>query len=353
MGYKTQQIECSKIIDFIVDKKFRVLRHILFCAVLLSLICYSNWLHNYSGLYKAERLFSVYIVLLAMFYTNIYVLLPRFFFKNHYVLYSVFLLLTVYSGICFLGYILQHYLSPDIVADNHSRSFYEGALILVPLISTTTTIKLFQNWNRANQHIAELKDLTLNMELQKLKNQINPHFLFNMLNSIKALTRQDSDKANAVIIKLSEFLRYQLYDNNDEKTFLKSEIEFLTNFLNLEKLRRDYLEIEIVNHIPLPQFNSIQLPPNIFTTFAENAVKHSANIMDSSSFIKIEFIHVNNELKFICTNSIDPVFKQNTTSNGLGLNNIKRRLDLLYGDTYHIKSTKTQNEYSITLNIPL
>ena len=353
MNYKAEQIDCNSCVSFIVEKKFRVLRHVVFCAVLLGLLCYSNWVQDYGGAFKMQRLLAVYVALLTMFYINIYVLLPRFFFKNSYILYSIFLVLTIYCSIWVLGYVLKHYISPDIVADNHARGLYEAALILVPLISTTTTIKLFQNWNKANKHIAELKDLTLNMELQKLKNQINPHFLFNMLNSIKALTRQDPEKASAVIIKLSEFLRYQLYDNNDEKTRLKSEIEFLTNFLNLEKLRRDNLDIEIINHIPLQQFNNIQLPPNIFTTFAENAVKHSVNIMEPNSSIKIEFIYKNNNLTFICTNSLDPVYKANTVSNGLGLNNIRRRLELLYGDKYHINSTKTLSEYSVTLNIPV
>jgi LytS/YehU family sensor histidine kinase len=102
-----------------------------------------------------------------------------------------------------------------------------------------------QRWTKDNARMAELSNITLNMELNELRNQINPHFLFNMLNNVKALIRTDPEKATTVIMKLSEFLRYQLYENTEEKTSLVTELNFLSNFLNLEKIRRDNLSISI------------------------------------------------------------------------------------------------------------
>lgn len=144
------------------------------------------------------------------------------------------------------------------------------------------------------------------MELNELKNQINPHFLFNMLNGIKALVRTDPEKATLVIMKFSEFLRYQIYEYNEEKTLLRSEITFLSNFLSLEMLRRDHLSVEINAPEPLGILNGIYIPPNIFTTFVENAVKHSVSISDSDSYIRLKIAVIEDQLHFLCVNSKDP-----------------------------------------------
>lgn len=215
-------------------------------------------------------------------------------------------------------------------------------------------IKLFQRWTRDNERIAELRNITLTMELNELRSQINPHFLFNMLNGIKALVRSNPEKATVVIMKLSEFLRYQLYENNEETTLLRSEIKFLSNFLNLEMLRRDNLSININIKIEPLQLNNISLPPSLFTVFVENAVKHSVNIRGLESCIKIE-LEVNGEmLCFSCINSKDPEYMLPDKKNsGLGLSNIKRRLQLLYGSHYNLEINSTETDYSIKLTTPI
>src|SRR6202000_1449787 len=109
----------------------------------------------------------------------------------------------------------------------------------VLLLLPSTAFRLFQRSILDNQRIAELERISMQSELQQLKNQINPHFLFNMLNNVNVLTQQDPEKASQVLMKLSDLLRYQLYDSSREKVLLTADIRFLTDFLNLEKIRRD------------------------------------------------------------------------------------------------------------------
>ncbi len=287
------------------------------------------------------------------------ILVPLFFFKNRYVVYLLLLFLLVEIDLFIMGFFFDHFFDP-IQHLHYDRSVerentYRGVITIAAVILVTTMIKLFQRWVHDNEKITELNNITLTMELSELRNQINPHFLFNMLNGIKALVRTDQEKAVTVIMKLSEFLRYQLYENNEEKILLKSEIVFLTNFLDLEKLRRDNLSIDISPSKDDPLiFRGIFIPPNLFTTFVENAVKHSVNITDTESYIRINIDIEKDKLYFTCINSIDPEYiPSKEKSNGLGLANIKRRLELLYGENHSLEINVSEKEYSIKLIIPL
>lgn len=192
------------------------------------------------------------------------------------------------------------------------------------------------------------------MELKQLKNQINPHFMFNMLNNVKALIRTDPEKASFVILKLSEFLRYQLYDNNDEKTALSTEIYFIENFMNLEKIRRENFTFTIILHTDNAVMKNVFIPPNLFTTFVENAIKHSVDLRGEDTFVQIEFKIEDQQLFFLCTNSMNQEDSQERTPyGGLGLSNIQRRLQLLYQNRYALKMEATENRYCVNLMFPL
>jgi LytS/YehU family sensor histidine kinase len=286
------------------------------------------------------------------------VLVPQFFFRGRYIVYLALLLTVVIVGRMTMSRFMRYFDAAahvDTMQNSKDKlGIYEGTIILIAVVLVTTMVKLFQRWMRDNERMAELRNLTLTMELNELKNQINPHFLFNMLNGIKALIRKDPEKATLVIMKLSEFLRYQLYENNAEKTSLRSEINFLSNFLALEKLRRDNLSIHIHSETPPRILNWVSLPPNLFTTFLENAVKHSVDINGAASYINVEIDVRGDKLYFCCSNSKDPEFKPSDQRNsGLGLANIKRRLELLYGEHYKLEVSNTEKEHHIKLAIPL
>jgi sensor histidine kinase YesM len=348
----------SGVVAFIVRDKYRALRHIALCIGFLALLYYSSWVKEYDGEHKTLRPIIVFAVLTIMFYINMYLLVPKLFFKGKYLLYLLFLVILVKTGLTIVAFLLNAYFGPDSPEMNairlsRARSEYEGMLIVIPVILMTTTIKLFQRWTKDNERIATLNQLNLTMELNGLRNQINPHFLFNMLNGIKALVRIDQEKAMKVIVKFSEFLRYQLYENNENRALLHNEINFISNFLNLEKLRRDNLEIEVCYSPSAGQMNDVQLPPNLFTTFIENAVKHSAAIQRTDSFIHVSIEVKENKLFFTCENSTDPLYIPSANSGGLGLPNIKRRLNLLYEQKHELCIRSTSQQYTVQLTIPV
>lgn len=360
MKYEPMEIKNTKIIQWMVEERYRVLRHVILLFSVFAILFYSDQLSEYSGVYKYYRLLSVYGILTITFYVNMNILVPRFFFTNRYIIYSILLFLLVQVCLYTLKFLLNDFLQPDTIGvqpnnSDVSKGPYESTIIIVSVILVTTMIKLFQRWIRDNEKITELNNITMKMEMKGLRNQINPHFLFNMLNGIKALVRTDPEKAVTVIMKLSEFLRYQLYENNEEKILLKSEMVFLINFLDLEKLRRDNLSVDISpDKDDLFLFNGVFLPPNLFTTFVENAVKHSVNITGTRSHIKIGIEIKENKLYFNCINSIDPGYiPSREKSSGLGLANIKRRLALLYGDNHCLKIDTIGEEYNVKLIIPL
>ena len=360
MNIDSQEIKNKQVVRFLVDNRYRLLRHGILLIGLLALLYYSESLSEYSGVHKFYRVFSIYIVFIVMFYVNMYVLVPSFFFNAKYVLYLVLLTVLVLTGLTFIkSNILNAYLDPLSAVEKpqkHSpvKGMYEGTVITISMMLVTTTVKLLQRWTRDNERIAALRDLTLNMELKELKNQINPHFLFNMLNNVKAMIRIDPDKATTVIIKLSEFLRYQLYENNEERTLLVSEMNFLSNFMNLEKIRRDNLSISIQSKTDVRTLNSVFVPPNLFTTFVENAVKHSVDATGKDAYISISIEVENKKLHFMCTNSKSADYQVSDKKNsGLGLINIKRRLELLYQDKHHLNVASTHNEYTVDLIIPI
>lgn len=355
MKYQSHELNDTLIIDFFVEDRYRFWRHFVFLVLFFVILYFASFWRLYAGAGQYYALSIVYVSLLAMAYINIYVLVLKFFFRARYVLYFILLVLLGIVGMNFISAIMSHFSEYKIEEHNPKRGgFYEGVMMCIPIILVSTTVKLLQKWIRDNKRIVELSNLTLSMELNELRNQINPHFLFNMLNNVKALIRTDPEKATTVIIKLSEFLRYQLYENGEEKTLLTSEIDFLSNFLNLEKIRRENFSVEINSENDKRVLNSTFIPPNLFTTFVENAVKHSVEIDDKESYVKINIKVENKKLTFICTNSQNPNYSiSDKKYGGLGLANIKRRLELLYQNQYHLEIIASDKEYTVNLIIPV
>ncbi|PUV25776.1 MULTISPECIES: sensor histidine kinase [Sphingobacterium] len=352
-------LDCNNriVLRYLTEKKFRFLRHGLFLIGLLILFANANTNAQFLGNYKTYFSLALWTVFVAMFYINMYVLIPQFFFRGKYEIYTVLLILLVTASLLVVMQIAIYIFSIHIPAIERQRtntmSFVSGLFICVPIILTTTTFKLFKRWIEDNKRISDLKNLALTTELNALKNQIQPHFLFNMLNNVKALIRKNPSMATEVIIKLSDFLRYQLYENDADKTLLKSEINFIFNFLKLEEIRRDNLKTSLSCAAELEK-QSIFLPPHLFTAFIENAIKHSVNIHNENTFIAIHFTQTDGQLCFECENSSDPNFSTtNPKYGGLGLVNAKRRLDLLYGNNYELNISKKDLLYQVKLKIPL
>lgn len=217
----------------------------------------------------------------------------------------------------------------------------------------TTSVKLFKNWYLNEQTNKVLEKLNVESELKFLKSQINPHFLFNNLNNLYALTLKQSELAPDVVLKLSNILRFGLYDSQKHKVSIEDDIKFVQDYIELEKLRLgDRTQIDLLVNGPI---SGVFIEPFLFINFIENAFKHGANPTLGKSYIKIEYT-VNkelNEIVFSIVNSkpdkLNGLEKQQV--GGIGLKNVQTRLNILYPNRHELKIADDNNEYKVELKL--
>ena len=200
------------------------------------------------------------------------------------------------------------------------------------------------------RRLTELEQQHLKQELDYLKHQINPHFFMNTLNNIHVLIDIDQEKAKRSIVELSKLMRYTLYESNSQMVLLSQEIDFITQYLSLMKLRYSD-KVEIVSQMPTVT-NGIQIPPLLLVTFIENAFKHGVSYQQPS-FIRIALAvgDDNKTIHFECCNSRH-LLKQSNDSGGIGLENVRKRLDLIYEDGYKLNvEDDNPEQYRVTLEL--
>jgi two-component system LytT family sensor kinase len=344
------------IIDFLIEDKYRLYRHLLIWVYLIfTEFQDATTQKQYSGNYDLYKNIIKMLLFMLAVYANMYVLVPKLLFNDRYLMYLCALVILISVIYLLPNSIFNFYFYRYRLPDSESQSgiFTEvvpNANLLGVAVFASTSIKLFQRWKADSTRMTDLEKNSLEVELRELKNQISPHFLFNMLNNVNVLIRKDAEKASAVVMKLSEFLRYQLYEAGGTDVSLASEIRFLNDFLELEKVRRDEFTFNILNEIP-PETAELSLPPGMFLTFVENAIKHSAD-SDQPSNVHLSFDLNQNRLLFTCQNTKpeEPAF---TKHGGLGLANIRRRLELLYGGKYTLAIQDSTHVYKVELSILL
>jgi LytS/YehU family sensor histidine kinase len=350
----------NSFVEFLIDKKYRLYRHLAIWLYIFVLSYDPNEPKEYSGNFHFYNKIIWGLFFLTMVYINMYVLVPRLLFKDKYFPYLFCLITIIVCGYLVVRevhilYFDRYRIGSRKVFSSLFRETFAATNLLTITVFSSTSIKLFQRWSRDSIRLSELEKSSLQIELRELKNQINPHFLFNMLNSVNVLVKKDQEKASIVIMKLSGFLRYQLYENNSQSVFLKSEIKFLNDFIELEKIRRDDFSFTLSarNKLGDGTANTEQLlPPNLFIIFVENALKHSVD-PEAPSKVDITFTIGAERMEFKCSNTKpkEPVLR--IENGGLGLANITRRLELLYGDKYTLIIQDYKESYTVTLNIPL
>jgi sensor histidine kinase YesM len=226
-------------------------------------------------------------------------------------------------------------------------------IISALVVGISTIITLVQKWQKDNQERKELEKDKITTELSLLKAQINPHFFFNTLNNIYALTEVDPKLAGEAIHKLSKMMRYLLYDTQKGDTMLSQEIAFVKNYISLMKLR--LTDVVKINTDISPNLEDMPLAPMIFLPFVENAFKHGVSATQPS-YINIIISQKDKLLDLKVNNSI---MKDNSvsldTNSGIGLVNTRRRLDLLYPDKYKLDTSDpfATSEYSVHLVLDL
>ena len=210
--------------------------------------------------------------------------------------------------------------------------------------------RIFFDWIENSKLNDNIEKQSLKSELTLLKYQINPHFLFNTLNNIDSLIQEDSQKSSLALNRLSELMRYMLYDSEQDKVPLSKEIGYIQNYISLQKLR--IINEQNIDFEVLGDAENISIAPMIFISFVENAFKHSS-LKSEKTKISIKFSVSNNLVKFFCTNTLSAKMIEKDESSGIGLNLIKKRLELIYPNNYQLDIDESDNNFSVSLKIKL
>ena len=319
------------------------------------------------------------IPLIVIFLIHNHFLLPRFMKKGRIGRYCLILLLvlSVYGGV---QYVLDRPAHkelrerpmpsippygfsevppmrppmPDMPADMPPRPFPFPLLFKIMLaamtLGTNVAISLAFTYNREQANRREQENKRLQEELKYLKQQISPHFLMNVLNNIHEMAEEDIREAQNMILELSHLMRYVLYESENDMTTLDAESRFISSYVSLMKKR--YVEgiVNVKLDIQENTAKDIRIPPLLFISFVENAFKHGVSY-SSETTIGIKLYEMNGKILFCCDNTV-PQNGECASKGGVGLSNIRRRLDLLYGENYSLRINQDDNTHSVTLIIP-
>lgn len=282
---------------------------------------------------------SVMLGFMFVFYINYLFLIEQLLYKQRtteFILINLLLIIVIGA--------LMHYAQDYIISLNlegrtrryrrrHQRTQYmfiaRNIFSLALIVGVSVGIKMSARWSKVESERKELEKAKTEAELKNLKSQINPHFLLNTLNNIYALIEFNPTKAQTAVEELSKLLRHLLYDNNDTYVPLLKEVEFIKNYIELMRIRLSK-NVKLTTKIEVSPGSSTRIAPLIFISLIENAFKHGVS-GNKDCFIDIELKEKSNgDIEFICKNSAFPKSESDKSGSGIGLNQVKKRLELLY-----------------------
>jgi two-component system, LytTR family, sensor kinase len=287
-------------------------------------------------------------------YFNLYYLIPRYLAKQAFLYFGFLLcacvLITPIEVLFFyLRYSSDWQLRIDLIGQQ--LSFWVSNVFVMIL---STILRVIMDWWRYQTEKQVLLTKTMQSELRFLKTQINPHFLFNTLNNLYALTLQKSDKAPSIVLKLSEIMRYMLYECNERQVLLSKEIHYINNYLDLERLRQPK-ETDISFTVE-GLIGQQTVAPLLFVPFLENSFKHGLNHhVEGDGYVRLHLRVQGEDMEFFIENSkVDPIQKQeHPRSGGIGLLNLSQRLDILYPGNHTLEVQNDPYRYAVTLFIKM
>lgn len=332
----------------------RIARHVLYWSCWVTFYCVINASYQGTGYMQWFLLELIFMtVKLPYAYFVAYYLFPKFLPQKKYVTLFSLMLLFAFLGVGFLVILLSNFpqISEGQPTEFWSVKTFFRAIDLIYVASLVVVIKMIQRYLRQERMNAQLKEDKVNAELQILKNQLQPHFLFNTLNNIYSIVLSGDKNGAGAILKLSDILSYMLYECNVDLVGLEKEVGLIKNYIQLEKIRygeRLDLSFEVDGGI-----KGKTIAPLILIPFVENAFKHGVFENEKYSWIRIHLQTDENELTFIVENSLPENNNGNSAvKSGIGLNNVKKRLELLYPEKHHLIMTKTET-FLINLKISL
>lgn len=280
-----------------------------------------------------------------------YYLVPHFFYKKKHLQFYIGLFIVL-----ILAYCLEEFVIEKIFFPNHRGSYISNVFItwleIVPIVFVMVSSKLAWDAIKKHKEVEALQISVQESELRFLKSQINPHFLFNNLNNLYAYAIENSPKTPSIILELSSVLRYMLYDCKEDFVPLSKEIAHIKHFTALNELHIE--ERGTVQFSAETKNEDFFIAPLILSMFIENAFKHSTASQTDDIFIDVK-LHVDalGRLTFWCKNSFLPNANNDNLSKGIGLENVKKRLNLLYPHAHQLHIKTDNNFYEVSLELQL
>ena len=336
--------------------------HVFFWLFYFLFNTFRWWMYFDDFSYSFQTNLIGFPIHMALCYTNIYVLMPRFLYSRKYSIFIVLLLASIFTMVL-NKFNLTYYLvsenvwpeGPEVINTltlNYAIDMMIGELYVVTFV---TAIKITMDWIKEHKRVTDLEKVQLETELLFLRSQISPHFFFNTLNNIYSLAIEKSDKTAKIVLRLSELMRYLLYETKSKRQSLEKEIICIQNYLELERIRHEGL-LEVNMNIS-GAIKDKKIAPIILLSFVENAFKHGVNKNIGNVKININFIVKGNFLYFSIDNPIPKATEhkqQVISSSGIGLVNVTKRLALGYKpNEYDLKVESDQSLHIITLKIKI
>jgi Putative regulator of cell autolysis len=289
--------------------------------------------------------------LALMVYITNYLLIPRLLYKKKYVLFGACYVLLIFSFS-----ILKMYIEVDLLNLSHFNIWnrfkvriYDNVIPHFLLVSTGAAFKLLIDYARAQRRLGGMAKEKAETELNFLKSQINPHFLFNSLNSIYFLIDKKNTDARQALLQFSDMLRYQLYDCNAGTIAIEKEVNFLKDYIRLQQLRKDQ-QYEVAVNIG-ENVKGFSITPLILVPLVENAFKHISHHAATKNFVHVDLQRMNGTFTFTVENSKDDHQRSTEPAGGIGLANVKRRLELLYPGKHELTIDNSETKFRVALNI--
>ena len=332
----------------------RPVYHVLFWLLMFGVLVFTG-LEQTNDLHfvlSNEIISMVFYAVLVYF--NLFYLIPNYLAKNVFwylclVMLASALVTPIWIFVLYLKFTDQPLLQEKLVRDQLLLFF---GSFMVTIISTI--LRVITDWWRYQREKQILMTQTIQTELRFLKSQINPHFLFNTLNNLYALTLKKSDKAPEIVLKLSEIMRYMLYECNEKRVLLTKEIHYIHNYLDLERLRQPgAADIRFTTE---GNISDQMVAPLLFVPFLENSFKHGLNHhMHGGGFVRLHLAVHGNDLEFFIENSKAEGLprQEHPRSGGIGLANVRQRLEILYPGSYNLLIQDEPHRYSVTLQLQL
>jgi len=323
--------------------------HVLFWLLVFG-VWYILRVDDYPSPSKALLVTFIKVSELAlMIYITNYVLIPQLLYKKKYVWFLLVFIVMIFTSSILKMNILGRLLNNPLLihwSDDLKKSLYDNIIPHFFLVIAGAAVKLLFDYGKLQQRMAETAKEKAEAELNFLKSQINPHFVFNSLNAVYFLIHKENTEARTALHKFSDMLRYQLYEMNGEKIPIEKEIRYLKDYMDLQQLRKD--EQYAVQFTCAADVRGFSVEPLLLVPFVENAFKHISHYSNKTNFVKVDMSRVNGEFVFSVSNSKE---EQPGTElhGGIGLNNVKRRLELLYPGKHELTIDEKENDFSVQL----